>query len=255
MGVITRSTPVLACSDILAALAFYKDVLGFETSWTWGEPPTFAGASWGAVDLMFCLDPELASHVEGHQLWIDADDVDAVYSRHVERGAPIVSPIENKPWNRREYTVRDPNGYHLRIGGQPSHQSKGTGVFPEGVRIEARLPTYDEYFLVTRAAFGAEGGGPEVLERSWAGVVALGPDGEAIGVLRVMYDAPGWFSVWDVGVRPQWQGQRIGSVMMEKAVDLVRSESPRARVYLFTFKGRFYERLGFEKQSLHVRRV
>ncbi len=43
-----RSTAIFASAGILATLDDYKGVLGFGSSWTWGEPPTFDSASMGA---------------------------------------------------------------------------------------------------------------------------------------------------------------------------------------------------------------
>ena len=252
---ITGSTPILASTDILATVAFYKEVIGFPQSWTWGDPPTVAGASWGSVSLMFSLNLDLAARIEGQELWIDVEDVDGLYSRHLEKGAAVVSPIEDKPWNRREYTVRDPSGYLLRFGAPPGYVSKGSGEFPDGMRFVRQVPTLEDHERVTDAAFGTKSQAKAPLERAWGGVVAISPAGEVVGVLRIMFDAPGWFSVWDVAVLPDWQGRRIGSLMMEEALEAVRQESPGAFVYLFTFKGAFYERLGFDKKSLHIRTV
>src|SRR5262245_36728031 len=36
-----RSEPILAVSDVVAAIRHYRDVLGFANEWTWGEPPDF----------------------------------------------------------------------------------------------------------------------------------------------------------------------------------------------------------------------
>src|SRR3954466_11449288 len=105
------SSPIFATTDVAASARFYEEVLGFQSSWTYGTPATFAGASFGNVQIMFSYQPDLAAKVEGHEHWLAVEDVDALYSAHVERGAQIVSPIENKPWGRREYVVRDPNGY------------------------------------------------------------------------------------------------------------------------------------------------
>ena len=61
------STAIFACSNIEATLSFYKEVLGFESSWTWGDPPVFGSASMGGVTITFSLQPELAKHVRGHR--------------------------------------------------------------------------------------------------------------------------------------------------------------------------------------------
>ena len=60
------SNAIFAASDIEATLAYYKDVLGFESTWTWGDPPVFGSASNGGVTIMFNLQPELAARVRGH---------------------------------------------------------------------------------------------------------------------------------------------------------------------------------------------
>ncbi len=249
---VSGSTAIFAAADIAATVDYYKNVLGFDSSWTWGEPPTFAGVSWGGMNLMFNLQPDLAAKVAGHEHWINADDVDQLYEQHRERGAKIVSPIEDKPWGVREYTVEDPNGYRLRIAG-PLVPTKKSSALPDGVRVERRKPTEEEFAAVTAQAFGSASPSGS-LERTWQGVVALSAEGKAIGVARIMYDAPGWFSVWDVAVLPDWQGRRVGTAVMQEALAAVRQESPGANVYLFTFKHGFYERLGFEKGPVSMRK-
>jgi len=249
------STAIFACSDIESTLAYYKNVLGFESSWTWGDPPTFGSASMGGVTLMFGREPELAQHIRGHQHWVKVDDADELYRLHKRNEARVVSDIEDKPWGVREYVVEDLNGYHLRFAGPPSGQVAKSQPFPHGVTLERRTPTEEEYVAVAGAAFGHKEPTPGMLQRTWGGVVANSPSGEAIGVLRVMEDAPGWFSIWDVAVVPAWQAKRIGSAMMQEALTLVREASPGAIVYLFTFKHGFYERLGFTKEGVSMRRL
>ena len=249
------STAIFASSDIEATLAHYKDVLGFESSWTWGEPPTFGSATMGGVTIMFNLQPELAARVQGHQHWIKVDDADELYRLHQAKGAMVVQEIEDKPWGVREYVVEDPNGYHLRFAGPLSTSPRKSQPFPPGVTIERRKPTDEEYSAVAGASFGHKEPVPGLLERTWNGVVALSPSGESIGVLRIVQDAPGWFSIWDVAVVPDWQARRIGSKMMEEALAMVREASPGAIVHLFTFQHGFYERLGFAKETVSMRRL
>lgn len=249
------STAILASADIEQSVRFYKEVLGFDNSWTYGDPPTFGSASWGAVSVMFCHQSDLATKVAGHQHWFNADDVDELYALHLERGAKIVSEIEDKPWGMREYTVIDPSGYHLRFAGPSVPRVGPSREFPEGVTIVPRLPTLPEYEAISGEAFYRDGVTPEVLTQSWAGVVALSPEGEAIGMARIMWDAPGWYSVWDVAVKPEWQGRKIGQRIMEAAVRLVSEASPGAWVYLFTYRHGFYERVGFGKQTVSMRRA
>ena len=125
---------------------------------------------------------------------------------------------------------------------------KAYGV--DGVTIERRKPTDDEFLMVI-----GELQDPGLLERTWNGVVAHSPSGEPIGVLRIIWDAPAWFSIWDVAVLPEWQGRRIGSTMMKEALEMIREASTGAIVHLFTYKHGFYERLGFTKETVSMRRL
>ena len=255
LSAVISSTAIFASSDIEATLAYYKDVLGFESTWTWGDPPTFGSASMGGVTIMFNLQPDLAAKVRGHQHGVKVDDVDELHRLHRSKGAHVVSEIEDKPWGLREYIVEDLNGYHLRFGGPPAGDALKSNPFPEGVTIERRKPTSDEYAGVAGRAFGHKEPVPGLLESTWNGLVARSPDGETIGVLRIMWDAPGWFSIWDVAVVPDWQARRIGSTMMKEALEMIREASPGAIVHLFTYKHGFYERLGFTKETVSVRRL
>ena len=57
--VIHASGPVFAVKDVRETVAYYRTVLGFESEWLWGEPPTFGGMCWGRIQVMFCQQPAL----------------------------------------------------------------------------------------------------------------------------------------------------------------------------------------------------
>jgi ribosomal protein S18 acetylase RimI-like enzyme len=249
----SSSTAIFAAYDLDQTLAYYRDVLGFEIAWSWGEPASMAAVRMGGINIMIALIPSLAERIRGHQHWLNIKDVDALYEMHRTRQARIFSEIEDKPWGFREYTVEDPNGYHLRFTGSPTPSK--SQPFPEGVTVVQRKPTSAEHLEIAGEAFGYRESMTEVLERSWDGVVALSPTGETIGVLRIMWDAPGWFSIWDVAVLPNWQGQNVGTQMMKNALDRIREVSPGAAVYLFTSKHGFYENLGFADESVSMLRL
>jgi uncharacterized glyoxalase superfamily protein PhnB len=43
--------------------------------------------------------------------------VESIYERCRDRGGEIVGDLEAKPWGVREFSIRDPDGHVLRIGG------------------------------------------------------------------------------------------------------------------------------------------
>ena len=107
--------PVLAANDVLQTAAYYRDVLGFAID------DTFSGSEWAMLwadqcQLFLALNPSLAGTAKGQQVSICVPGVDAMFERHKANGANIISDVEDKPWGLREYTVEDPNGYHLRFG-------------------------------------------------------------------------------------------------------------------------------------------
>lgn len=258
---IKKSEPIFAVRDVKETIAFYRDILGFGNEWLWGDPVSFGGISFGDVSVMFHHQPHIAAHVEGHQHFYWPDDVDATYAQHTARGAPIVSPIENKPWRVREYTVRDPNGYHLRFGGPPTHEKPAGAldVMPGHIQIEPRLPTWDEFRVLHEAV--KWGQLPEtssgVIERSFAGVVAIDSrTGRTIGTARAMRDAQSWFSIWDVMVDPGYQHQRVGTTLVQRLLEILRRDAPKgSNVFLFTFSDSFYARLGFRTEKCSLIRL
>jgi predicted enzyme related to lactoylglutathione lyase/GNAT superfamily N-acetyltransferase len=252
------SEAIFAVSDVRQTVRFYREVLGFESEWLWEDPPTFGGVRWGKAQIMFCLQPDLAEKVVGHQHFLRVDDADALHAKHLAAGAAIVSPIENKPWGGREYTVRDPNGYHLRFMGPAKYERPKTAteaLLPH-IRIELRVVTLEEFIALHQAVGWIYQ--PSILEsalqKTHSGATAVDTrDETAVGMLRVCGDGKA-FTIWDVIVKPSHQGQKIGSAMIAVALAELRKSAPRGTfVGLFTGKPEFYERLGFcDGHGMHL---
>jgi GNAT superfamily N-acetyltransferase len=249
------SEAIFAVADVIATAKFYREVLGFESQWLWGDPPTFAGLCWGPVQVMLCQQPELVLKIEGHQHFFRCEDINSLYQRHTAANATIISDIENKPWGIREYTVRDINGYHLRFCGPPTYERPATAssLLPDFIRLVERMPTIEEFTLLT-AAVGWSLNTDTVataLANSLYGVVAVDTRDQnsdrVVGSIRVVGDGARVFSIQDVMVIPELQNQRIGSAMMESVMHWLRTHAPqKAYVGLFTSKPAFYERYGFK---------
>lgn len=252
---VTHSEAILAVIDVRETIRFYRDVLGFEREWLWGDPPTFGGVRWGKANVMLCQQPELAKSVEGHQHWFGVEDVDGLYQQHKAKGATIISGIDNKPWGAREYTVRDINGYHLRFGGEQSYRRPATALstLPGHIQIAERMPTPEEFCNLAKAVGWNQHveSVPVALKNSLFGVVALDTRAKAdniVGAARVVGDGARFFYVQDVMVMPEYQNRRIGSAMMETVMRWLKGNAPQgaSSIGLFTGKPAFYERFGFQ---------
>ena len=250
---LSRSEAILAVADVTATVRFYRDKLGFCGEWLWGDPTTFGGVSWGKAGVMFCLQPDLAAHVEGHQHYFFVSGIDRLYQRHRDNGVPVVSPLEAKPWGLREYTARDPNGYHLRFGEPITPQATSASKsLPEGVRLVERPPTAEEYEVLVRAVGWASHTNLEAvgtaLQNTRYAVVAV--EGEqVVGTARVVGDGAMAFNVQDVMVLPDYQRRGIGTALMGAVMSYFQRVTPR-QSSLGLFTGRnlagFYGRHGFE---------
>ena len=251
------STAILAVRDMRETVGYYRNVLGFEADWLWGDPPTFGGVRWGRVQVFFSLQPRITQHVEWHQHWFDVTDADAMLRLHRDRGAEIADDIENKPWGVREYTVRDINGYLLRFGGPCTYEKPASALatMPPYIEIVARLPTVEEHSALAKAigwnSFREVL--PAALAHSLFGVVAIDTRDAArpvIGAARIVGDAAIFYYIQDVMVLPAYQNQRIGSALMEKLLEWIRANAAKgSMVQLFTGKPGFYERYGFRSMN------
>ena len=92
-----------------ASVAFYRDVLGWEVTQTWGGNGMDRGAmlSGGAVKVVIAErdpgEPELPN------VHLDIHDIDARFKR-MPAGDHVVKPPEKTEWGTRWFVVKDPDG-------------------------------------------------------------------------------------------------------------------------------------------------
>lgn len=114
--------PILNVRDVPAAIAYYRDKLGFRLDWEWGDPPGFACIDRGSARIFLCQG---AQGGPGMWLCIDVEDVDALHREYQASGAIIRQPPTNFPWGMREMNVEDLDGHRLRMGGEATGAADG----------------------------------------------------------------------------------------------------------------------------------
>src|SRR5690606_15376322 len=110
--------PTIRVPDMDAAIAFYRDKLGFRldrddyspvnNSLVRGDariqletPGDLFGAGYNEA-----IRRRMDS-VSATTLYMEADDIDELYARVGELGITIVDPLGERPWNLREFTIED----------------------------------------------------------------------------------------------------------------------------------------------------
>ena len=114
---IVHTRHVLAVENLKVEADYYLDRLGFERDFT---APGWEFLSFGNFKVMLgeCPDEMTAEETGNHSWFAHAlvENVDEVYEEFIDRGAKILSQIENKPWGIRDFSVVTPDGHRIVFG-------------------------------------------------------------------------------------------------------------------------------------------
>lgn len=101
-----------------AAIAHYRDTLGFEVDFVAGDPPIHARvssgdrASAGAVRIRLVPFEGGGARRDRGYFWVHVGrDLDGLYAKYVAAGVEIVSAPTLQPWGLRDFRIRDPDGH------------------------------------------------------------------------------------------------------------------------------------------------
>ena len=118
--------PTISVADMETSVAFYNQVLGFETTFTLPGPDgrlVHAGVRRGASDLMIGpldRDPTVQRDCLGAGISFyftvdDDEDIDAYFDRVKAAGATVFQEPTDQFWGHRDWGITDPDGYKLFI--------------------------------------------------------------------------------------------------------------------------------------------
>lgn len=117
-------SPILSVNDLQQSIDFYRNVLGFDLAWSWGEPPDIAAVCRDAVEITLVqraeAHPPGASHI-----YLRISEIDAYHAGLVEAGVNIIVPLGDRPYGMRDCRIADPSGNELSIGQVISGESQG----------------------------------------------------------------------------------------------------------------------------------
>ncbi|MGI9391050.1 MAG: bleomycin resistance protein [Boseongicola sp.] len=111
-----RVTPTFRVKNARKAEAFYRDTLGFKTSWE-DDPgdghPIFVEMSRGDVSIH--LSEHEGDGPEGVSVYVDVDDARGLHGEVTSNGGKADAP-ESMPWGHVVFVVTDPDGNVMRFG-------------------------------------------------------------------------------------------------------------------------------------------
>jgi len=105
-----QGAPVLHVQDVTAAVAFYRDVLGF--TWDFGDE-SYA-VVWRDNSAVHFVKEK--TNPQGVHLFQWVKDIDAYYQEILDRGAKVSAKPTNRPYGLREFGVTDGNGVSIVFG-------------------------------------------------------------------------------------------------------------------------------------------
>ncbi len=118
---LTAAYPQLFTRDMGRSAGFYREQLGFEVRFLFGDPPVYAQFSRDAVRLNMrqveapVLDREAAERGELLAAYLEVDDVEGLYREYAGRDVDFYLRLQTKPWGLKGFIVRDPDGNLLNF--------------------------------------------------------------------------------------------------------------------------------------------
>ena len=113
---------VFVVQDVLRSVEHYRDVLGFRTEFTYGQPTFYAGVERGAVVKHLQAANETKRQPGQGAVNIFVTDVDALYQELKSRGATTLNEPKDYAYGMRDFDINDLDGNHLCFGMESKQQ-------------------------------------------------------------------------------------------------------------------------------------
>lgn len=138
------SFPLLAVRDVARAATWYREVPGFAEVFTMRAndgTPLLAHLRWARhADLLLTRERSPVDEPRGAGITLSFGtmQVDELAARARDAGARIVAGPADTPWNTRDVTLLDPDGYRLTFTAPQPQVLEGRGESLEAVMARAR---------------------------------------------------------------------------------------------------------------------
>jgi uncharacterized glyoxalase superfamily protein PhnB len=113
---LVASAPVFVVKNVPDAIAYYRDRLGFDESFRYGDPVFYGGVCRGDVTIHLQAANATKRQPGHNAINIFVSDVDAIYDELKARGANLINEIGDRPYGMRDFDLHDPDGNGLCFG-------------------------------------------------------------------------------------------------------------------------------------------
>ena len=107
---------VFTVRDIAASLGYYRDALGFDVTFQYGQPTFYACLCRDTVAVHLAAAGQARQLPGNGALCIFVDDVDAVHAELVKRSARVVKPPQDYDYGMRDFDIVDLDGNRIIFG-------------------------------------------------------------------------------------------------------------------------------------------
>ncbi len=109
---------ILPIKDMDTSLHFYRDKLGFTVTFEWNDPPEYVILKKGesiSIHLTRKQDDTLPSS-QHSVMYIFVYNPDIIYQECIRHNILITTPIGDRDYHMRDFSIQDPDGYIITFG-------------------------------------------------------------------------------------------------------------------------------------------
>jgi uncharacterized glyoxalase superfamily protein PhnB len=114
--VLKPAVPILFVREVPASAIFFKEKLGFDIDFLYGEPPFYGSISRGGACLhLRCVHEPNFAELAAREVSlilasIEVSDIRGLFEEFKERGVEFAQTPTKQPWGGTDFHVRDPDG-------------------------------------------------------------------------------------------------------------------------------------------------
>jgi len=112
----SHSSPVFPVKDVIETANYYKEYLGFDITFTYGDPPYYSVVIREDIGIHFYKVEDSSISIQSNQLFIFVYDVDALYHEFQQKGVKDMQAPANREYGMRDFDLYDLNRHRITFG-------------------------------------------------------------------------------------------------------------------------------------------